>query len=384
MEVNTQKLFEPVSLGARTLRNRLAMSPMTREFSPGGVLPEEAVEYYTARARGGVGLVITEATTIPHETAHYSGREPHFFGEAPMARWKRVVDAVHAEGAAIYPQLWHTGISRKRRQTHNPEVPSLGPSTISSGDLSYYARDGRFPDRTIGTPPRAATEADIEAVITAFGDAAETARATGFDGVAVHGAHGYLIHQFYWDRSNDRTDRWGGSPGNRARLGLEVVREIRRRVGADFPIMFRFSQWSGWDYSARPAATPQDLERFLVPLAEAGVDVFDASTRRFWLPEFEGSPLNLAGWAKKLTGRLAMTVGSVGLEEPIGTGKEGAEVPVAVENIRRLMMMIERGDFDMVAVGRGLIANPNWVTLIRENRWDELIPYDAAQMLQTL
>lgn len=232
-----------------------------------------------------------------------------------------------------------------------------------------------LPSARSGTLPRPASEADLEAVIAAFGEAAAQAQGLGFDGVAVHGAHGYLIYQFLWERSNRREDRWGGTRDNRSRLAIEVVREIRRRVGPDFPIMFRFSQWSGWDYNARLAESPQELEAFLCPLADAGVDIFDASTRRFWEPAFAESDMNLAGWAKRVTGKAAMTVGSIGLDVPLGDEGQAA-VGASAAQLARLGEMLDRGDFDLVAVGRALLGDPDWPTKVRDGRWDQLLPYD--------
>ena len=379
--LDTSALFEPVAVGSLRLRNRIAMSPMTREFATDGVLPPQSADYYASRAAGGTGLIITEATTIDHEVAHFSTREPYMFGEAARASWRGVVDAVHDQGSAIFPQLWHTGLGRKQRRTHNPETPSVAASEISSASLAQGG-DASLPAKRSGAMPRAATKDDIDAIVTAFGQAAWEAEQLGFDGIAIHGAHGYLIYQFYWARSNQREDDYGGSFDNRARFAIEVVREIRRRVGPDFPIMFRFSQWAGWDYSARLADSPQELERLLLPLADAGVDIFDASTRRFWLPEFDGSDLNLAGWAHKITGRTSMTVGSVGLEAPLG--EEGALTGVASANLRRLIEMIERGDFQIVGVGRALLANPDWADIVREGRWDALRGYDASRLAEAL
>jgi 2,4-dienoyl-CoA reductase-like NADH-dependent reductase (Old Yellow Enzyme family) len=314
--------------------------------------------------------------------AHFSTREPYLFGAAALDSWRGVVDAVHDAGSAIFPQLWHTGLGRKRRQTHNPQVESIAASAVSSGSLVESTGDA-IPVARGGTLPRAATQKDIEAVVAAFGQAAFEAQQLGFDGIAIHGAHGYLVYQFYWERSNKRSDAYGGSLENRARFALEVVREIRRRVGPDFPIMFRFSQWAGWDYKARLAHDVPELERLLLPLVDAGVDIFDASTRRFWLPEFEGSDLNLAGWAKKITGKTAMTVGSVGLEAPLGDpATHASATSVATENLARLIEMTRRGDFDLIGVGRALLANADWANIVRDGRWDDLRAYDAARIVE--
>ena len=377
-------LFRPLEVKGVALANRIVMSPMTREFADGGVLTEAVDDYYGRRAAGGVGLIVTEGTSVDHEVSHYSRKVPNFYGEAALARWKQVVDRVHAEGGAIFPQLWHTGVARRRKKTHNPDQPSQSPSGIGMELLGPDSADPNAIVKGSSNPPVAMEVADIEAVISAFGEAAASAKAIGFDGAAVHGAHGYLPDQFLWERSNRRTDQYGGSFENRLRFAVELVREIRRSVGPDYPIMFRFSQWKGWDYGAKLAQDPAELERLLIPLADAGVDIFDASTRRFWIPEFDGSPLNLAGWAKKITGRTVMTVGSVGLESPLGDLGAGNRIAVSTENLGKLMEMFGRGDFDLVGVGRALLANPDWGNLVRDGDFGALKPYDASALAGSL
>src|SRR3546814_692667 len=164
---------------------------------------------------------------------------------------------------------------------------------------------------------RPMTEAEIADVIEAFAKGGEEAYRNGFDGVALHAGHGYLIDQFFWDVTNLRTDRYGGSIARRATFAAEIVSAIRRRTSPDFPIMLRWSQWKLQDYGAKLVDTPAELEEFLTPLVDAGVDIIDCSQRRFWEPGFEGSDLNLAAWSKKITGKPTMTVGSVGLNQEL-------------------------------------------------------------------
>lgn len=224
---------------------------------------------------------------------------PRFYGEDALAGWKQVVDAVHAEGGRIVPQLWHVGSVRRLGVEPDASVPGYGPME--------KAKDGKVLVHGM-------SKADIQEVIAAFAQAARDAQAIGMDGVEIHGAHGYLIDQFFWEGSNQRDDEYGGSLANRSRFAVELVRAVRAAVGADFPIIFRFSQWKQQDYSARLVETPEGLREFLAPLVEAGVDIFHCSTRRFWIPEFEGSELNLAGWTRELTGKPTITVGNVGLD----------------------------------------------------------------------
>ncbi len=212
------------------------------------------------------------------------------------------------------------------------------------------------------------TQEDINDVVAAFARAAADAKACGFDAVELHGAHGYLIDQFFWEGTNQREDAYGGSLAKRSRFAVEVIEAVRAAVGADFPIIFRFSQWKQQDFSARLVHTPAELGEFLAPLSAAGVDIFHCSTRRFWEPEFEGSALNLAGWTRELTGKPTITVGSVGLNadfipKPGETTFREAE-PASLDELRR---RLEAQEFDLVAVGRALIANPDWVQRVAED-----------------
>jgi len=229
------------------------------------------------------------------------------------------------------------------------------PGRRSSIDPARAARLGR--------PSRSLTESEIDEIIAAFARSARNAVDAGFDGIAIHGAHGYLPDTFFWEETNHRTDRWGGDPSSRARFAAEVVRAVRAAVGEELPIFFRFSQWKLQDYDAKIARTPAELEALLGPIADAGADVFDASARYYDAPEFPGSDLNLAGWAKKLTGRIAMTVGGVGLnnamhESQKAGGAQGVRLDALVRRFRR-------GEFDLVGVGRSLLGDPAWTRKAR-------------------
>ncbi|MFE0445873.1 NADH:flavin oxidoreductase [Streptomyces sp. PDY-4] len=360
-------LSRPVSLNGLTVPNRIAMAPMTRMFSPGGVPGEDVVSYYSRRAAAGVGLIVTEGTYVGHESAGLSDRVPRFHGAEQLAGWAKVAEAVHAAGGTIVPQLWHIGMVRKEGQAPYPEAPAVGPS-----GLRMDGGEGAG---------KAMTQGDIDDVVAAFAQAAADAERIGFDGVELHGAHGYLIDQFLWSGTNRRTDAYGGDPVARTRFAAEIVAAVRAAVSPEFPVLFRYSQWKQDAYDARLARTPQELEAILAPLAAAGVDAFHASTRRYWLPEFEDSDLNLAGWTKKLTGRPAITVGSVGLNGEFlkAFQGEGAELG----SLDNLLDRMERDEFDLVAVGRALLQDPQWAAKVLAGRFDELAPYDAAS-LQTL
>ena len=362
----TAPLFRPFHLGNRPLSNRIVMAPMTREFSPSGIPGEDVAEYYARRAAGGVGLIITEGTYVDHPSAGTSDRVPRFYGDAPLAGWQRVAEAVHAAGGRIVPQLWHVGAARKAGTPPIPQAPVVGPSGLNL--------DGS----PLGDERSAMTQTDLDDVIGAFATAATHAERLGFDGVELHGAHGYLIDQFLWSVTNRRTDGYGGDLVARTRFAAEIAAAVRAAVTPYFPMIFRMSQWKSGAYDARLADSPQDLERILTPLVEAGVDVFHASTRRYWVPEFDGSDLNLAGWVKKITGRPVITVGSVGLDNEFISAFRGQSA--AATGIEPLLERLERDEFDLVAVGRALLADPDWAEKIRTGRTDEIAPFEVGAL----
>ena len=310
-------------------------------------------------------MIVTEGTTIDRPGASANPAYPNFHEPASLAGWKRVVEEVHAAGGKIAPQLWHQGMVRKPGTGPNPDAKSDGPSGLSGTG------------KQVGEPM---SDHDIADTIEAFAKGAKAARDIGFDAVELHGAHGYLIDQFFWDGSNRRTDVYGGDTVKRTRFAAEIVKAVRARVGADFVIIQRFSQWKQQDYAARLARTPDELARFLEPLTDAGVDIFHASTRRFWEPEFEGSELNLAGWCKKLTGLPSITVGSVGLKGPDFTSSlRGSEVS-EVGSLDEIEARLANDEFDLVAVGRALISDANWAAKVRDGRFGELATFSPASL----
>jgi 2,4-dienoyl-CoA reductase-like NADH-dependent reductase (Old Yellow Enzyme family) len=360
-------LFSPFTLKHLVVPNRIVMAPMTRCASPSGIPSEEMRAWYRRRAANGVGLIMTEGVRIPHRAAHYDDNIPRFYDEAPLAGWTKVLDDVHAAGCRIMPQLWHVGLMLKPAlkgffDDSGPAQDQCGPSGMVGGMYIMPEKKGK---------PMTGTE--IGAVIDAYATSAVSAYKMGFDGVALHGAHGYLIDQFLWDKTNFREDRYGGTLEGRATFAADVVAEIRARTSSDFPIVLRFSQWKLHDFSARLANSPQELEGLLRPIVDAGIDMFDCSSRRFWEPEFDGSDLNLAGWTRKVTGIPTITVGSVSLDNEMIESLTGHSSETM--RIDRALEMLARGDFDLIAIGRALIANPDWPQIVRRGAWGELKPY---------
>jgi 2,4-dienoyl-CoA reductase-like NADH-dependent reductase (Old Yellow Enzyme family) len=362
--MSVDALFQPFAYKGLTLPNRLVMAPMTRSHSPGGVATPDVAAYYARRAAAEIGLIITEGTGVARPASLNDPNIPRFHGEAELKAWKTVADAVHAEGGLIAPQLWHVGAVRSRDPNWAPPGPYDSPSGLSS------------PGHRFGEPM---SDAEVADAIAAFANAAADAHRLGFDAVELHGAHGYLIDQFFWEGTNERDDAFGGPAiPHRARFAAEIIKAVRTAVGPDFPIIIRLSQWKQQDFTARLAHTPEEMEAWLRPLADAGADIFHCSQRRFWEAEFEGSDLNFAGWARKLTGQPSITVGSVGLSGDFihAYGGESSK-PASLDELER---RLERGDFDLVAVGRALLQDPHWAVKVHQGRAEELLDFSPAAM----
>lgn len=354
--VDPAPLFEPFQLGAVNLRNRFVMAPMTRNRSPKGI-PDAAVRDYYARRSPHIGLIITEATYIDHPLAGYRENVPRLFGDAALEGWRAVAHEVHAAGAKIIAQLWHAGASATR------DVAVGSPQLTPSG----HGLDG-----VLHPLNRIATPADLDEVGDAFVRAARAAQDCGMDGVELHGAHGYFLDNFLYGPTNRRDDQYGKTLSDRSRFSSDIVKAIRAEVGQDFLISYRFSQWKNGYYDVKNANSPEELAALLCPIVDAGLDALHPSTRRYWLPEFEGSPLPLAGWIKKITAKPVITVGSVGVSSPFLARTEES---ISGLSLRPLLDAFLAGEFDLVAVGRALLSDPEWPTKLASGSVDTIRSY---------
>jgi 2,4-dienoyl-CoA reductase-like NADH-dependent reductase (Old Yellow Enzyme family) len=342
-------LLEPATLAGLPLANRFVMAPMTRFRSPGGVPTAEVAAYYRRRAEQGIGLIVTEGVLVGHVSAGHETTVPRMTAGAAEAGWRHVVDEVHAAGGKIAAQLWHVGSLREPVDG----VAAWTPSGI------------REPGRPANHAMR---QADIDTLLEEYAGSARVAARAGFDAIEVHAAHGYLLDEFLWPFTNRRADAYGGSPARRAAFPAAVVRAVREQFPTDRPVVVRFSQFKERSFDARIAETPAELGQILGAFADAGASALHASQRRFWQPAFAGSPLNLAGWAKHLTGLPAITVGSIGVTRDFLR-------PGGPASVSGLAWRIAAGEFDLAALGRILLGNPAWVSHAAAGRLDAISDY---------
>jgi 2,4-dienoyl-CoA reductase-like NADH-dependent reductase (Old Yellow Enzyme family) len=374
-------LFQPLSIRRLSVANRFVMSPANRNSSPGGVPDEKLAQYFRRRVDGGVGLVTVGGVGVDHPASVGAGEGrdcaiPVLHGAAALEGWRRVVEIAHAGGGKIVPQLWHMGVMREPGTGYHPEAATSMPSGIW-GPLGRRTLLSPEHVAHLAKPGRALTDAEILEIIDGYARSARNAAALGFDAIAIHGANGYLPDSFLWSETNVRTDRWGGNRRERTRFAAEVVRAIRREVGADLPIFYRFTQWKHQDRDATNADTPAEFADVLEPLAEAGVDVFDAAEGMFDNPAFEGSDLNLAGWAKKITGRITMTGGGIGIGRSFfSPGAAGP--PQSTDNMDKVLRRFERGEFDLIGSARAILNDAAWARKVQLG--EPLKAYDTATL----
>ncbi|MDA9786043.1 NADH:flavin oxidoreductase [Gammaproteobacteria bacterium] len=355
-------LFSEYNLNGLKLRNRIVMAPMTRSFSPKGVPADYAPSYYAKRAAGGVGLIITEGVEVSHRAASGYLDVPNLESDASKFMWEKVVSAVHENVSPIFCQLWHVGGIRKLGMPPSPEIPGFTPSgCVKPGKKVAYEM----------------TEADIEELIEIYANDAKICEELGFDGVEIHGAHGYLIDQFFWDAINTRTDQFGGSLENRARFASNIIQQSQKKTSSEFQVGMRISQWKQQDYEAKITSDKDELNLFLNILKNAGADFLHCSNRRFWEGEFSEDGLNLAGIAKKTTGLPSISVGSVGVDKDFIKLYAG-DHQTQTTDLDKLHERLNKSEFDLIAVGRALLSDPEWANKVQNGQEKDIIPFDKS------
>ena len=355
-------LFQPYKLKNLNLRNRIVMAPMTRNQSPNGVPTDEVAKYYERRAIGEVGLIITEGIELSHKASSAYPNVPRLDSEKARDGWKKVVHAIKKNNGSVIAQLWHCGGFRKLGMGPNPEVPGYTASGLVK------------PGKRVA---HAMTIDDINETIEAYASDAEFCEKIGFDGVEIHGAHGYLIDNFLWEGTNLRDDKYGGSIENRSNFVTEIVKAVKSRVSEDFIVGLRFSQWKQHDFDAKLADTVDELEKVILPPVNAGLDYLHSSMRRFWESEFPNSDENLASWTKKISNITTIGVGSVGLDTDFIDMTASAN-PTSID---KAIEDISNEKYELIAVGRALIADPNWVIKMQEGRLSDITPYTKEALM---
>jgi len=327
-------LLEPLTLRGLTVRNRIWLPPMCQYSAQDGVVNDWHLVHLAARAAGGFGLLIAEATAVVPE-GRITPQDAGLWSDAHVAAWAPVVDAVHARGAHVAVQLQHAG---RKGSTFRPfgegtgsvppqagGWPTLGPSPLAFPGLAA---------------PAALSDDEVAAVPAAFASAARRALAAGFDAVELHGAHGYLLHQFLSPLSNVRTDRWGGTPENRARLLLATVDAVRAALPDDVPLLVRLSA-TDW---TEGGLTVDQVAEVCVALREHGVDLVDVSTGGNVpapVPAGPGYQVPAARRVREVSGLPVTAVGVI-------TEAAQAEAVLA------------EGSADAVLVGRAALRDPAW------------------------
>ncbi|MFL2720290.1 MAG: NADH:flavin oxidoreductase [Gammaproteobacteria bacterium] len=355
-------LFEEYKLKNLVLRNRVVMAPMTRNQSPGGIPTDDVISYYARRAKAEVGLIITEGIEVSHKASSAYPNVPRLDTNEAREGWKKVVDGIKNNNGAVIAQLWHCGGFRKLGMQPNPEVPGYTASGLVK------------PGKKVA---HEMTIKDIKETIDAYASDAKICQDLGFDGVEIHGAHGYLIDNFLWGGTNIREDSYGGSIGKRSQFVSDIIKAVKENVDNTFIVGLRFSQWKQHDFSAKLASTPDDLRKILIPPVEAGLDFLHSSMRRFWESEFEDSEENLAYWTKKISNIPTIGVGSVGLDSDF----IDMTAPAKPTSIDKALDDIAKEKYDLIAVGRALLSDYEWVVKMKEGRLNDVIPYTKDALL---
>jgi len=336
------KLFEPGKIGKLTVKNRFIMGAMGVGFAEASGNPtDKTVAYYEARAKGGFGLIITEVTRV-QDTEFCTPLEPSLGSDQWIPGWKKVTDAVHAAGALIFPQLHQPG----RQYTKL----ILGHDTSAPSPLACPVFDE--------TPHELTTE-EVWDNIHMFGDAAVRAKKAGFDGVEIHGGHGYLVQQFLSQFTNRRFDEFGGSLENRARFACEICKDIKKKCGEDYPVIIKMAA----EEKVPGGMTVSDTKILAKYLEDAGYDMIEVTICTYasldWMTAPEDVPMGFNAYAAaEIKQGVSIPVGAI----------DRINTPEIAEDI------LETGKADFVSLARQSLADPEFPNKVKEGRINEISP----------
>ncbi|WP_028777801.1 NADH:flavin oxidoreductase [Shimazuella kribbensis] len=357
-------LFETVKLGSITLENRTGVAPMTRtSATPEGLATDEMLSYYTKFAHGGFGLIITEGVYSDDKYSQGYLNQPGIINHEQIQAWKKITDSLHQAGSKIFIQLMHAGaISQGNRFVNE----TIGPSVVQpkGNQMKFYGGDGPFPI------PKELSKEDIAEVTRGFAKAAKRAKEAGFDGIEIHGANGYILDQFLTDYTNQRKDEYGGSTENRVRLLVEVSKAVREAVGQEFTVGIRISQGKVNDYFHKWAGREKDAEIIFGNLGQAGLDYIHVTEFEAWQPAFSiGEGTNAPNSSMEDGPTLA------------ALAKKYSRLPVisngSLHDPEKAKSMIEKGEADVITLGRGALANSDWVNKVKNG--EPLAEFDPEQ-----
>ncbi len=371
-----ERLFSPINIAGLELPNRVVMAPMTRSFCGlEGVASQQVADYYAARAAGGCGLIITEGVVTNMADARGYGGVPALSNSAQQAGWLQVTDAVHQAGGKIAIQLWHTGRLGHSRSMQGGRP--IAPSAIAATGLFRDFGDGETLSSEIPyEQPEAMSIQQIEQTVNEFAHAAGRAKMAGFDAIELHGANGYLIHEFMNSQSNQRDDEFGGDIAVRSEFAASIIRAIRSEIG-DLPLGIRLSQHAVNDFDWTTWADQTELQQCLAPLVDGGLDMLHSSGYRLEAPAFADGE-TLAGALKRLSG--LPVIGSGGVTYSNTTAESFAGKPAELADPAAANAALVDGQCDLIAVGRAMIANPDWGHKVANGEWQALVPFSATML----
>ncbi|MEJ2283530.1 MAG: NADH-dependent flavin oxidoreductase [Desulfobacterales bacterium] len=336
--MSDDSLFSPFKLNGFTLKNRIGVAPMTRMSSPGDSIPrQDVLDFLVRRAENDAAIVYTEAIVTDYESAQGYPKQARLITQRQIEAWKPVVEAIRKEGAVSIMQMFHCG--RMAWPEVNPANRAIAPSAITPEQHNPLT----------GEPyplPDEMSTFDIQHVITGFVETARGAVAAGFDGIEVHGAHGYLINNFLSSYSNQRTDEYGGSVENRYRFAHEIIQAVRQVVPTDRLLTFRISNWGVADMKVSLFQDKAEWQQIIKMLSKEPIDAITVSTYDYSLKAF-GTDENMAQITRKVTDLPIMICGKI---------YDRATAEDALK------------DADIILSAKSILLNPNWVDDIRQDK----------------
>jgi 2,4-dienoyl-CoA reductase-like NADH-dependent reductase (Old Yellow Enzyme family) len=340
-------LFSPFKINGFNLKNRIGVAPMTRMSSPGDSIPrQDVLDFLVRRAQNGAAIVYTEAIVTDYESAQGYPKQARLTTQRQIDAWKPVVKAIQQEGAVAVMQMFHCG--RMSWPEVNPAQRVIAPSAITP----------KQDNRMTGAPypvPDAMTQFDIEHVINGFVETAKGAVEAGFDGIEIHGAHGYLVNTFLSSYSNQRTDAYGGSVENRCRFARQVIAAVRQVVPRERLLLFRISNWAGADLGVSLFENKDEWQQVIKLLSAEPIDAISVSTDGYSKKAF-GTDQNMAQLTRAVTDLPIMICGRI---------YDRASAEDALRHA------------DIVLSAKSMLLNPNWVADIRAGK--ELPVYEAKE-----